>query len=64
MEKNVSTNQSNVDGDLPTRNMLSTLAPKKNDLKIWDVINESVSNSSNRTKVNPNDDIVNNKYCK
>ena len=63
-EKNDSTNQSNVDGDLPTRNMLSTLAPKKNDLKIWDVINESVSNSSNRTKVNPNDDIVNNKYCK
>ena len=33
-EKNDSTNQSNVDGDLPTRNMLSTLAPKKNDLKI------------------------------
>ena len=62
--KHDSTNQSNVDGDLPTRNMLSTLAPKKNDLKIWDVINESVSNSSNRTKVNPNDDIVNNKYCK
>ena len=33
-EKNDSTNQSNVDWDLPTRNMLSTLAPKKNDLKI------------------------------
>ena len=51
-EKNVSINQLNLDEDLPTRNMLSALAPKQNDIKICDVINESIGNSSNRTKVN------------
>ena len=44
--------------DLPTRNTLSTLASKKIDIKICDVTNESVRNSSNRTKVNATDDIL------
>ena len=57
-EKNVSINQLNLDEDLPTRNMLSALAPKQNDIKICDVINESIGNSSNRTKVNATDDIL------
>ena len=64
-EKNVSINQLSLDKDFPTRNMLSTLAPKQNDIKICEVINESVGNSSNRTKINANDDIlctVNNKF--
>ena len=43
---------------MPTRNTLSTLAPKQNDIKICDVMNESVGNSSNRTKVNATDDIL------
>ena len=38
--------------------MLSTLAPKRNDTKICDVINKYVSNSSDRTKVNATDDIL------
>ena len=57
-EKNDSFNQLNLDEDLPTRNTLSTLVPKQNDLKICDVMNESVGNSSNRTKVKPTDDIL------
>ena len=51
-EKNDSFKQLNFDEDLPTRNTLSTLAPKQNDIKICDVMNESVSCSPNRTKVN------------
>ena len=54
-EKNISINQLNLDEDLPTRNMLSILAPKQNEIKIWDVINEFVGN---RTKVNATDDIL------
>ena len=33
-EKNISINQLNLDEDLPTRNMLSILAPKQNEIKI------------------------------
>ena len=51
-------NQLNLDGDLPTRNTFSILAPKKTDIEICDVMNESVRNSSNRTKVNATDDIL------
>ena len=64
-KKNDSFNQLNLDEDLPTRNTLSTLAPKQNDLKICDVMNEFVGNSSNRTKVKPTDDsscTVNNNF--
>ena len=53
--------------DLPTRNTLSTLAPKQNDIKICDVMNESAGSSSNRTKVNSTGDIlctVNNNFVK
>ena len=57
-EKDLSINQSNLDEDLPTGNMLSTLAPNQNDIKICRVINESVDNSSNRTKVNRADGIL------
>ena len=56
--KNVSSNQLNLDKDLLTRNMLSTLAPKQNNIKICKVINESVGNSSNRTKINAIDNIL------
>ena len=52
-ERNVSVNQLNLDEDFTTRNMLSTLAPKQNDIKICDVINESVGNFPIRTNVNP-----------
>ena len=55
-EKNDSFNQLNLHEDLPTRNTLSTLAPKQNNIKICDVMNESVGSSSNRTKVNAADD--------
>ena len=34
-------NQLNLDGDLPTRNTFSILAPKKRDIEICDVMNES-----------------------
>ena len=44
--------------DLPTRNTLAKLAPKQNDIKICDVMNKSLGSSSNRTKVNPIDDIL------
>ena len=57
-KENDSFNQLNLNDDLPTRNTLSTLAPKQKDIKICDVMNESVGNSSNRTKVNTNDDIL------
>ena len=58
-EKNDSFKQSNFDEDLPTRKTLSTLAPKKKYIKICDIMNESVSCSSNRTKINnPTDDIL------
>ena len=58
-EKNDSFKQSNFDEDLPTRKTLSTLAPKKKYTKICDIMNESVSCSSNITKVNnPTDDIL------
>ena len=58
-EKNDSFKQLNFDEDLSTRNTLSTLAPKQNDIKICDVMNGSVSCSPNRTKVNnPTDDIL------
>ena len=58
-ERNVSVNQLNLDEDFTTRNMLSTLAPKQNDIKICDVMNESVDCSPNRTKVNnPADHIL------
>ena len=57
-KENDSFNQLNLDDDLPTRNTLSTLAPKQKDIKICDVMNESAGNSSNRTKVNTNDDIL------
>ena len=43
---------------LLTRNTLSTLAPKQNDIKICDIMNKSIGNSSNRTKANPTDDIL------
>ena len=33
-ERNVSVNRLNLDEDFTTRNMLSTLAPKQNDIKI------------------------------
>ena len=36
-EKDDSFNQLNLDEDLPTRNRLSTLAPKKNDIEMCDV---------------------------
>ena len=51
-------NQLNLDEDLPTRNTLSALAPKQNDIKLCDVMNEPVGNFSNRTKVDANDDIL------
>ena len=57
-EKNDSFNQLNLDEDWPIRNTLPTMARKQNDIKINDVINESVGSSSNRTKVNPADDIL------
>ena len=58
-EKNDSFKQLNFDEDLSTRNTLSTLAPKQNDIKICDVMNESVDCSPNRTKVsNPADHIL------
>ena len=57
-EKNDSFKQLNFDEDLPTRNTLSTLAPKQNDIKICDVMNESVSCSPNRTKVNSSTDDI------
>ena len=57
-KRNDSFNQLNLDEDLPTRNMMSTLGPKQNDIKICDVMNESVGNSSNRTKGNATDDIL------
>ena len=44
--------------DLPTRNTLPTLAPKQNDIKICDVMNEFAGSSSNRTKVNSTGDIL------
>ena len=44
--------------DLPTRNTLPTLARKQNNIKICDVMNESVGSSSNRTEVNPIGDIL------
>ena len=50
--------QLNPDVNLPTRNTLPTLAPKQNDVKICDVMNKSLGSSSNRTKVNPIDDIL------
>ena len=37
-EKNDSFKQLNFEEELPTRNTLSTLAPKQNDIKICDVI--------------------------
>ena len=45
---------------MPTRNRLATLAPKQNDIKVSDVMNESVGCSSNKTKKvnNPTDDIL------
>ena len=58
-EKNDSFKQLNFDEDLPTRKTLSTLAPKKKYIKIYDIMNESVSCFSSRTKVNnPTDDIL------
>ena len=59
-EENDSSKQLNFDEDLPTRNTCqSTLAPKQNDKKTCDVMNESVGCSTNRTKVNnPTDDIL------
>ena len=51
-EKNDSFKQLNLDEDLPTRNALSTLASKQNDIKMCDVMNEPVGCSSNRTRVN------------
>ena len=50
-EKNDSFKQLNFDEDLPTRNTLSTLAPKQKDIKICDVMNESVGCSSNTKKL-------------
>ena len=50
-EKNDSFKQLNFDEDLPTRNTLSTLAPKQKDIKICDVMNESNGCSSNRKKL-------------
>ena len=49
-EKNVSINQLNLYEDFPTGNVLSILAPQQNGIKICDVINESVGNSSNYNK--------------
>ena len=43
---------------MPTRNILSTLDPKQNDVKVCDVMNVSVGNSSNRIKVNATDDTL------
>ena len=43
---------------MPTRNTLAAFTPKQNDIKICDVMNESVSSSSNRTKVNLTGDIL------
>ena len=44
---------------MPAGNALSTLAPKQNDIKICNVMNESICCSSNRTKVNnPTDNIL------
>ena len=58
-EKNDSFKQLNFEEELPTRNTLSTLAPKQNDIKICDVMNKSIGCSPNRTKVNnPTDDIL------
>ena len=57
-EQNDSFKQLNPDVDLPTRNTLPTLAPKQNDIKICDVMNEFVGSSSNRTKVYPTDHIL------
>ena len=59
LKKKIFFNQLNFEEDLSTRNMLSTLAPKQNDIKICDVMNESVDCSPNRTKVsNPADHIL------
>ena len=58
-KKNDSVKQLNFDEDLPTRNMLWALAPKQNEIKICDVMNESVSCFSNRTKL-----IIQLMYCK
>ena len=44
--------------DLPARNTLPAFTPKQNDIKICDVMNESVDSSSYRTKVNPTGDIL------
>ena len=66
-KQNDSFKQLNSDVDLPTRNTLPTLAPKQNDIKMCDVMNESVVSSSNRTKLNPTGDIlctVNNNFVK
>ena len=58
-EKNDYFKQLNFDKGLPTRNRLATLAPKQNDRKICEVMNESVGCSWNRTNVNnPTDDIL------
>ena len=57
-KQNDSFKQLNSDADLPTRNTLPTLAPKQNDIKMCDVMNESVASSPNRTKVNPTGDIL------
>ena len=37
---------------------MSTLVPKRNDIKICDVMNESLGNSTNRTNVNATDHIL------
>ena len=59
LKKKIFFNQLNFEEDLSTRNMLSTLAPMQNDIKICDVMNESVDCSPNRTKVNnPADHIL------
>ena len=59
LKKKIFFNQLNFEEDLSTRNMLSTLAPKQNDIKICDVMNESVDCSPNRTTVNnPADHIL------
>ena len=58
-EKNDSFKQLNFEEELPTKNTLSTLAPKQNDIKICDVMNKSIGCSPKRTKVNnPTDDIL------
>ena len=43
---------------MPTTNRLPTLTPKQNDIKICDVMKESVGNSSNRTKANATDNFL------